>query len=80
MPKKSKKKLAQHTQKYDIRCMEKNAQVQKLKELKAQLEIANKTATELGATSKRATLVRMIDVINFDLFKLGDIPTGTPLK
>lgn len=49
----------------------KTQQVQGLKELREQLQEALETANKLGATTKAQTLRRMIDVINFDLYKLG---------
>lgn len=47
-----------------------NKQIADLEELRELITKAQKKATEMGATSKRTTLARMVDVINFDLFKL----------
>lgn len=51
--------------------MDNTTQANKLKELQATINKALAQANELGATTKAQTLKRMIEVINFDLFKLG---------
>lgn len=53
--------------------MEKNnKQAEGLKELYTLIEKALEKSRELGTTTKTSTLVRMLGVIEFDLFKMGE--------
>lgn len=57
-----------------------NKKVTDLKELQNLIKKAEQKATEMGETTKKTTLTRMIGVIDFDLFKLGykETPPATP--
>lgn len=49
-----------------------NKEAEGLKELYTLIEKAHEKAALLGLTSKKTTLHRMLGVIEFDLFKLGE--------